>query len=269
MTFKASTLRPGLLVNLKTSVTGNVSYTQVVLEDEKEVDGGLFKRWETARTVADRKEHDEAIVLRNKCRHLIISVCASSAFGYLCAEVNSGKLAAAVAEAREIADEFNSRARLSRINVYVIAGRIAADDVEAVRAINYEISDLLGTIERGLQKLDVKAVRDAAAKAKSLGQMLSSDAQSRVNVAVVAAREAAKKIVAAAETGTVEIDRVALQAIAQSRTAFLDFDAEQVLQAPVAQARAIDLPVVGQAEVVQDTVIPSRPAPAVAPSIEL
>ncbi len=43
----------------------------------------------------------------------------------------------------ELADEFNATARLTRLYVNVIAGRIAPDDVEAVKAINSEVRDLL------------------------------------------------------------------------------------------------------------------------------
>ena len=73
-------------------------------------------------------------------------------------------------------DDFNRTATLSRVSVYAMIGRVAADDVEAVKAINSEVSDLLGQMQEGLKNLDVKSIRDAATKAKQIGQMLSPTA---------------------------------------------------------------------------------------------
>jgi hypothetical protein len=241
MTIQASTLRPGLLVSLKTSVVGNVRYAKVVLDADKEVDGGaLVARWETERTISDPKEHEEAIKVRGKARNAVIAVCAQSAFGLLCPEDKASLLDKAVAEARALADEFNSRARLTRIHIYVIAGRIAPDDAEAVRALNNEITGLMDSMERGLRNLDVRTVREAAARARNVGQMLSPAAQERVAIAVEAARSAARKIIQAGETGAREIDQVALNAIATSRTAFLDLDDSLTIAVPAAEGRAVD-----------------------------
>lgn len=242
MTFKASTLRPGLLVSLKTSVIGNVKYSKVITQADQETEeGSLIGRWETERVISDRKEHDEAIKVRAKCRNTITAVCAQSAFGLLCPEANAPILAAKVEEARQLADEFNAKARLTRIHVHIIAGKIAADDVEAVRALNSEVSGLLETIERGLRNLDVKTVREAANRARDVGRILSPQAQERVNVAITAAREAAKKIVKASEVGAKEIDLIAIEAVQRSRTAFLDLDGDTEIAAPVAESRAVDL----------------------------
>lgn len=241
MTFQASTLRPGLLVSMRTSVSGNVRYAKVVLDADRErEDGARVARWETERTITDPKEHAEAIKVRGQARNLIIGVCAQSAFGYLCPEDKADKLADAVAKARELADGFNAKARLTRIEVFVIAGKIAPDDAEAVRALNNEMTDLMNSMERGLRTLNVKAVRDAATKARSVGQMLSPAAQQRVSMAIEAARSAARKIVQAGEAGAIEIDQVALNAIATSRTAFLDLDEAVEVQAPVAEGYAVD-----------------------------
>lgn len=263
MTIQASTLRPGLLVSLKTSIVGNVRYAKVVLDADHETeDGALIARWETERTIADRKEHEEAVKVRAKARNQIAAVCAQSAFGLLCPEANAPILDAAVEEARKLAEEFNAKARLSRIHIYVIAGRIAADDVEAVRALRSEISDLLGTIETGLRQLDVKKVREAARRARDVGRILSPEAQERVQVAIVAAREAAKKIVQASEVGAAEIDLIAIEAVQKSRTAFLDLDAAAPVAVPVAEGRAVDLEPVHREEGFEPGVtdpIPTRP----------
>lgn len=239
-----STLRPGLLVSLKTSVVGNVSYTRRDIKAEHITEEGTqLAAWETERTITDPQEHDKAIKVRSKCRSLITAVCSTSTFGLLCPEADSAKLDQAVREAQALAAQFNETAALSRIGVYVIAGRIAADDVEAVRAINSEVRDLMDQMKLGLERLDVKLVRDAANKAREIGQMLSPDAEARITVAINAVRTAARQIVKAAEQGEAEIDQVAIRRVTEARTAFLDLDEAplQLEMSAPAQGRAVDL----------------------------
>jgi hypothetical protein len=238
---QTSTLRPGLLVSLKTSVRGNVSYNTRDIEfDHVAEDGTKKAKWETERVVADPIEHEAAIRARGRARSLIASVCAQSAFGMLCPESAAEELDAAIGDARKIVDEFNSTAKLTRLGFYIIAGRIAPDDVEAVKAINSEIRDLLADMERGVANLEVKVIRDAAAKAKAIGAMLQPEAAARVRIAVDAARSAARQMVKAGEQAAVEVDRRAIRAITEARTAFLDLDGEREVAAPAEQGRAID-----------------------------
>ncbi len=237
-----STLRPGLLVSLKTSVWGNVSYQKRTIEAEhKTKDGAKKAKWETERTVSDPEEFEAARQARSKARQVIHAICSNSAFGLLCPEAASAELEEAIAEARKIATAFNQRAKLTRIGVYVITGRIAADDVEAVRAINSEVRELLDNMRQGLKNLDVKTVREAANKARGLGQMLSPDAAARINVAIEAARKTARKMVKAGEQAAAEVDRRTIRAITEARTAFLDLDEAGEVAAPEAQGRALDL----------------------------
>lgn len=238
------TLRPGLLVSLKTSVSGNVSYRAVTLESEHVTDDGTARaKWETLKITEDPAEFKAATVARSKARSLVIAVCAPSAFGLLCPETDRELLDRAVQEAREVAEAFNATATQTRVSVNVIAGRIAPDDVEAVRAINSEVRDLLADMESGLAKLDVKAVRDAANKAKSIGAMLNPDAAARIQVAIDAARSAARQMVKAGEGAAQEIDRRAIRACTEARTMFLDLSDDPAdIETPAAIARGgIDL----------------------------
>lgn len=239
---RTSTLRPGLLVSLKTSVTGNVSYARKDIEVDHidEADGQRKARWETARSVRDPKEHERAQEVRGKASTLIRGVCAYSAFGLLCPESSGDDLEKAIADARVLADEFNATATITRVNVYVLTGRIAPDDVEAVRAINSEVRDLLSAMETGVKNLDVKVIREAASKARQLGTMLTPDAATRIGDAIDAARSSARKIVAAGENAAVEVDGVTLRALAAARTAFLDIDEAAAIKAPTTLGRAID-----------------------------
>src|SRR6516165_9924474 len=104
---KTSTLRPGLLVSLKTSIRGNVKYDATVLEGEHfTADGAMEKRWETTKHIADPAEHERAVKARSKAAATVRGVCSHSAFGLLCPENRTAKLDEAIAEARRIADEF-------------------------------------------------------------------------------------------------------------------------------------------------------------------
>jgi len=239
-----TTLRPGLLVSLKTSVVGNIDYTRRILEaDYTTADGALLARWETTRTIADPIEHAEAQKVRSEAGHIVRKVCSQSTFGLLCPEDKVDVLEQAIVEARALTDKFNDKAALTRIRIYVIAGRVAADDVEAVKAINSEIRDLMAQMESGLANLDVQAVRATATKAKQMGQMLSEEASDRVQLAVDLARQAAKQIVKAGEQAAQEINRQTIKRIAEQRTSFLDLDEPDVEISDVAApGRAVDLP---------------------------
>jgi hypothetical protein len=240
---QVSTLRPGLLVSLKTSLSGNVSYTTRDIEpDHIESTGERRARWETERTIANPQEHEEAIQVRGRARSLVIAHCASSSFGLLCPRERRDALLTSIKEARELANAFNARATCTQIHVNVILGEIAADDAEALLSINSEMRSLLSAMETGLQRLDAKAVRDAADKARALGAMLSPYAQGQVQQAIEVARSAARRISKAGETAAIEIDAATLRTIRASRTAFLDLDPEQEVSAPTVTAgRAVDL----------------------------
>lgn len=238
-----SAIRPGVLVSLKTSVKGNVSYVKTTLYDgvrESEDDTTLVAKWETTRRIADAAEHKAAAEARSKARSLIGGVCAQSAFGLLCPDSKTDQLREAIEAAQKVCADFNASAKLSRVDLYVIAGRIAEDDVQAVQAISSEVRDLLSTIETGLANLDVKSVREAASKARSIGQVLAPAAQERVKTAIDIARSAARKIVAAGEQVAQEIDREAIAAIAKARTAFLDLDETVEVAQPAAEGRGVD-----------------------------
>lgn len=244
------TIRPGLLVSLKTSVRGNVEYKKKALDaDGAELpplpegvkDTRDIHRWETTRIITDPAEHNRASKVREQAGRLIRTVCTQSAFGLLCPESASDELTKAVAAAAKLCDDFNSTAQLTRVGVYVIAGKIASDDVQAAKAIGSEVRDMLALLEQGLKNLDVKAIRDAASKAKAMGNMLSPEKQAQVMIAVEKARKAATNIANAAEVAAVTVDQRAVAAVTDARTAFLDLDGgDTQVQAPKAQGRAVD-----------------------------
>lgn len=261
MSLQTATLRPGRIIVLRTGIIGNVKYSKTILEPETDTaDGGQTARWETERVVANAAELKEATQVRSKVRQTIAGLCAQTSFGLLCSEDKGEALDAAVNEAVALADAFNAKAATTRINVYVIAGKVAADDVQAVRAINSEIRDLMEAMERGLQNLDVKTVRDAADKARSLGSMLSEDATGRVKDAIAVARKAASDIVKAAKIGSAEIDLASIRKITEARTQFLDLGEATEVGTPIHEGRALDLMPI---EIEEQPTAPVAPATSV------
>ena len=243
MSLNTRTLRPGFLVVLKTSVRGNVSYRTLDMEDRTR--GGVkVTRWNTERTTVDPVEQEEASKARSKIRTILSAACVKSDFGFLCPEDDEPQLERAIDEVTQIAQDFNRRAKVTRISAYIMTGRVAADDVKAVRAINNEIRELMEDMAEGVRNLEVKAIRDAANKAKSVGNMLTPTAQARVQLAIDAARTAARQIVKAGEQAAQEIDMRAVRKITEARTAFLDMDEAAEVKTPVAaDVHTIDLDV--------------------------
>jgi hypothetical protein len=82
--------------------------------------------------------------------------------GCLCPERNEGGLRAAIEAAQEAVREFNQRAALTQIGFYVLIGRVAADDAEAVRAISAEMRELMSDMESGIEGLNAEAVRSGS-----------------------------------------------------------------------------------------------------------
>lgn len=237
-----STLRPGLLVGLKSHVRGGVNYDKRIIEEEHITEGGAKKgKWETERTIEDPVENEAAGKARGEACRIIRSICSQTAFGLLCSEDNAAKLDEAIRDAQKVAEEFNMKAKLARVEISVITGRIAADDVRAVKAINEEVRGLMADMETAIKNCDPAAMRKAASEAKALGAMLSDDARERVRVAVDAARGAATRLNRLGEQAAAELNRKEILNIRQARTAFLDVESEEVKVArPKARGRAVD-----------------------------
>lgn len=246
MALKVSTLRPGLLVSLNTSVRGGVAYRRLDIEPDHEENGERRAKWETTRTIEDPTGYEAALKVRSKCRSLIASVCCPSAFGLLCPADREEQLAAAIDEAKSLAYLHNKTGTVSEVGVYVITGRIAQDDVEAARAIASEIRDLMDDMERGISKADPEAIRAAANKARALGGMLTPEAAGKVKAAIEQAREAAreitKRVVKAGELAAAVVQECKTNEIAKARFAFLDLEGPQEVQAAPVSGRGVDLP---------------------------
>ena len=227
----ASVLKPSLLVALRTSVRGGIDYERIDIEPEHEVEAGARQaRWETTRRIANPEECERATQVRSQARALIAGACVRSSFGLLCPMEREQILAEAIRAARARAAEHNESARVTRIEVNILVGRIAQDDVEAARAISAEVRSLLDAVRAGIDTMDVAKVREAATRAKALGGMLSEGSAQKVRAAVeearAIARRIAKQVEVAGDDAAAMVGDIQVRAIEEARFAFLDIDDE-------------------------------------------
>jgi hypothetical protein len=124
MALSTTTLKPGLLVSLKTTISGNRSSHKSVLEPKTIGDDGAERESiKTDTTTLDPAEQETAEQTRRRCRSLIEAVCSSSSFGLLCPENRIPALEQAIDDAQTLANKFNTAAALTRINIYNLRSR--------------------------------------------------------------------------------------------------------------------------------------------------
>ena len=229
------TIRPGILVSLKTTLQGGVQYQRNDLDKNRD-GASVTTKWETTRTIEDVAEYDRATDVRSKAAYLIRKVCIKSIFGLICPNDSEPALKDAVARAMGMARDHNTNAARTRINLYVIQGRIAADDAEAARALASEIRDLMDRMKAGIVGGNPEEIRKAASEAKALGGMLDGEYTLKLNAAVTQARQAARQIVKrieeAGETAAATFGDLSTGAIDGARFAFLDLDGNAEHAAP-------------------------------------
>lgn len=246
------TIKPAILVSLKSSVSGGVTYTRTTLDapkmpeamtvtapvasDSEKAERTEVERWETLKIVEDADEHKRATIARGKALTEIRKLCIASAFGLLCPLAYESELSEAIERARAIATAHNETARHTRISLYVIRGHIASTDEEAARAIGDEVRTLVAQMDAGISKLDVEAIREAASKARSLSAMLSDEQSAIVSEAVkgarAAARAIAKRVEKDGEMAAIVLADIQRGAIERARMAFLDLDDTSAPVAP-------------------------------------
>jgi len=244
---RSTNLRPGLLVSLKTALRGGVDYRKVTIQPNHLEDGAAVEKWETTRIVDDPEEHARGVEIRGKARSLITSACCLSSFGLLCPDNRESELADAIAAAQALAQDFNATARATRLEVNVLAGRIAHDDVQAAKAIGSEVRDLLAAMDAGVRAMDPSAIREAADRARAVSGMLDGSTQERVKAAIDEVRKVARELVRAQKAGesaALIVEEAKLRALDAARFSVLDMMGERPdvpLAEPAAPAgRAVD-----------------------------
>lgn len=243
---KASVLKPGFLVSLKTSLRGGVNYRRVDIEaDHADENGTRVAKWETTREINNPEEFEAGNLARRQARSTVTAVCCSSSFGLLCPTSKEPELMIAIAQARAIADKHNEQAGDTRVDVFVLIGRIAQDDAEAARALGAEVRELLDDMEAGIKAADPEKIREAANKARDLGGMLSQDVAGKVSAAITEARNAARAIVRrvqkAGETAASVVAECNVSQLTAARFAFLDLEEAKPTESEAPAARGIDL----------------------------
>ena len=235
---KTSTLKPGVLVGLKTTLSGGVNYQHNDIEaDHSDGDGGRVAKWETTRQIENEQEYERAVVARSAARIAITRVCHATSFGLLCPTEREPQLLAAITESRRIAQEFNATSARTNIGVYVLVGRIASDDVEAARAINAEVRDMIAEMKLGINLADAEHIREAASKAKQIAGMLSAEVAGKVGEAITEARAAARiitsKVEKAGEDAAAVVKTLNTEKLTAAHFAVLDLD-------PAAESQPVD-----------------------------
>lgn len=220
-------IKPSYLVSLKSTLSGGISYKRIDLDAKKSKDKSEVTMWETTRVIDDKEEHERAVKARGKAVSLIRAICVPSSFGLICPLYRSDEFDKAVTEAKEVINEFNKDANHTKIDIFVLKGEIASSDEEAVRAISSEIVSLVEEMQAGIDKLDVKMIRDAANKARNTLAALGDEQSKIVNEAVIQARHAARKIVKQIEKNGENVDAVMAEIkrneLDRARAAFIDY----------------------------------------------
>jgi hypothetical protein len=226
---RVSTIMPGIMVALTIRTRGNVNYSKVDLENNRTEAGEARARWETTRTIADPAEFEKAQKTRSAARALISAKCSRTTFGLIALKSREAELEETVGAALALIRDFNEEARMTRLELSVMYGQIAADDEKAIKAMNSEMRDIIDDMEAAVRNIDAEAIRKAAIAAKSAAKMLNPEVAARVQSAIAVGREFATRISAAANVAAVTVDTIALEALSTARASFLDLsDTEEV-----------------------------------------
>jgi hypothetical protein len=270
---RTTTLKPGLLVSLKTKIVGGVQYHREDLTPPSDAPAGAdTKRWETTRTVIEPEAWERARVARTAAQAIVRRACIKSDFGLLCLASSADNLIESVEEAQRIAAAFNATTTGISVEVYAISARIADDDEQAMRAITSEVRGLLEEMNAGIAAADPDAIRAAASRARSVGALLDDQGAGHVKRAIAEAREVAKAIVKRVQDGGEEAAKVVgefqLDQLRAARFAFLDIDdhgaapaTDQLPATSVARAAGLDIPDAAAAAPQAHQEPAQRPAP--------
>lgn len=230
------TVRPGLFVQISTSIKGNVTYQRVdVVTGEKLPDGSEKSEWNTKKLVEDPVELERATKIRGQARNLIERLCTKTTIGLWCSPDQRNALNAARDAAEAMVAEFNRTAKNTKLWISCIPTKMEADDTRALRDITREISRLVQQMDAGVKEFDAEKIREAADEARRLSSMLTDDKKAKVNAAVEQARKAARTIVKridkdGEDKATVLLD-IQRGQIESARIAFIDM--EETLAAEV------------------------------------
>jgi len=165
----------------------------------------------TYAAVDDPAEFEAASKLRAKLYKTIADLCIPTPFCLLCPLDSEAKFEEAKREAEREAYEFNKTAKFSTVQIWVLRGALTGDSQEkAAKWLATELASLIQQMKTGLENRDTKSIESAIRKARSLNDMIDTDAQLRVARAIDIAKKAAKEITKTIEAkGTKDVLLVA------------------------------------------------------------
>lgn len=238
-------IKPGILVALKTSVRGGVAYSRRELDTPEGAPDGTMQRWETTRTIDNPDDYTAAKAIRSMAVSKVRRVCVATDFGLLCPEAKEAALDEAIEDARALVAAHNEdREVRTRVDFYVLKGRVASSDEEAARGIAAEVRGLLEAMDRGVAAGDPAAVREAASRARKLEQVLDDVTAKKVGEAVsearAAAREITRRVIDGGEALDAVVSEISRERIEAARFTFLDVEPVGEIAEPAAEARVVD-----------------------------
>lgn len=236
-------LKPGLMIALATKIDPPPVYHKRNEETERPP-GAEVRTWESEVVVQLPEEYERAKKARGKARSLLTGACIITPFHVLmCPFEDKDKLDRAEAEAREVVRAFNDSATFYRVELQTFRGQVEEDSQRAAQAVGDEVRGLLDSMERSIRLGDVKAARDAATQAKSLGRLLEGKAAERVSLAVKGVRKLAREIVDRVQGQAEQLADVLteerLHPIAAARVVFLEADQLEDVPSPAASPKEI------------------------------
>jgi hypothetical protein len=161
-------IKPSILVIDKIKIDRAVTYDHVELDSVQHVDGSETKRWETERTYKSLEETQEANSVYQKARYRIRSVCMKTDVGFVCPQTRIRELAAAIDEARVMADEANSRFSYCHIKFRVVCTKLEPGDPDHTEALREAIVEQTTAIKDALENFDASKARQLISASKHM-----------------------------------------------------------------------------------------------------
>lgn len=153
-------IRPGILVAEKVTISGGIHYDKELeesyFEDERQI-----RKWRTTAIVDDVSERQKAQMVRSQIYSLTRKVCASTPIGLICSEERSGELAEALREARRKRNEFNSEAKTCYMRTHHALFEVNPDNKQAVEAIVDHVADIANRVDEAITSSEEEVIQKA------------------------------------------------------------------------------------------------------------
>lgn len=181
------------LVALRCRLTGGITYSRRDISAEA-IGAGEERRWETIRTVADRRELMAAQALRASIRRRIARVGTSTAYGLVVPASRARELADVIAAVRREVDAHNGAVQHARLEADALVARVSASDPHARQAITRDMAGYVESLIAAAEAGHREAIRTAASAIRRYIALFSATAQAEISALVTTARREARAI---------------------------------------------------------------------------